>query len=318
MRLLSLGALLAVASSAIAQQDYPNKPIRFIVPFPPGGGVDTSARLVAHKLTEILGQQLIVDNRPGGNTVIGTEALLKSPPDGYTIMEVSVTHVIIPNLFSTPYDAIKDFAPVATVSSSGYVLVINPSVPANNLREFITYAKSKPRELNYATPGSGGVAHLSAELFGAMAGIKMQHIPYKGSGQILTDLIGGQVQLSFMTPSIVIGHIKAGRLKALAIDRKTRLSVLPQVPTFAEGGLPDFDAKAWLGILAPARTPNAIINKLSAAIAKMLAMPDIEQKLASEGLDPMLSTPEQFAALLKADMAKFAKVIKTANIKAEN
>lgn len=317
-RIVTVGMLAVIAGSVAAQPVYPTKPVRLIIPFPPGGGVDTSARMVAQKLTEALGQQVIVDNRPGGNTIIGSSALVKSPPDGYTILEVSVTHVIIPNLFPTPYDAIKDFAPVATVSSSGYILVLHPSVPANNLREFIALAKSRPGELNYATPGGGGIAHLSAELFNLMTGVKTQHIPYKGSGQILTDLIGGQVHLAFMTPSVVIAHIKTGKLKAIAIDRQTRLSVLPQLPTFTEAGLPGFDAKAWLGVLAPAGTPREIIDKLSTEIAKILALPEVKEKLIGQGLDPFYSTPDQFAALIKADLAKFAKIIKAANIKGDN
>ena len=318
-RILTVGMLIGFAGSAAAQQVYPNKPIRFIVPFPPGGSTSIVARLVGQKLTESWGQQVIVDNRAGGNTIIGTEALLKSRPDGYTIMIVVMTHVVIPNLLpNSPYDPTKDFAAVATLAGSELVLVLHPSVPANNLQEFIALAKSKPGQLNYASTGRGGPNHLAAELFNVMAGVKMQHIPYKGGGPALTELIGGQVQLTFNVPLNLIPHIKAGKLKALAISGETRLPALPQVPTFTEAGLPGFDVNLWQGVVTLAGTPKEIIGRLSTEITKILAMPDIKEKLVSQGMGPLISTPDQFAALMKADMARFAKIIKTANIKLEN
>jgi len=319
VRTLLAGVLMAIGGTVAAQLSYPIKPIHAIVPFPPGGSNTFLARLFGQKLTEGLGQQVIVDNRPGGNTIIGTEALAKSPADGYTLIFVSSAHVInsllLPNL---PYDTIKDFAPVATLVSTEQVLVLNPQVPANNLQEFIALAKSKPGQLNYATPGAGGPSHLAAEMFSILTGVKMQHIPYKGAGQSMTDLIGGQVQLTFSNPINIVANIKSGKLRGLAISGANRSSVLPQVPTFTEAGLPGFGAGFWQGVLAPAGTPKGIIDTLSAEIVKILAMPDIKEKLSNQGQEPFYSTPEQFAALMKADLAKYANVIKTANIKIEH
>lgn len=310
---------MAFAGFAAAQQPYPNKPIRFILPFAPGGSTSILARLIGQKFTESWGQQVIVDNRPGGNTVIGTEALARSAPDGYTIIMVSSSHAINANLsLYTPYDPIKDFAPVATVASNEQLLVLHPSITATNLQELIALAKSKPGQLNYASAGTGGVLHLAGEMFSIMAGVKLNHIPYKGTGHALSDLLGGQVQLYFSPPINLLPQIKAGKLKAIAISGQSRLSALPQVPTFSEAGLPGFDAKFWQGVLAPAGTPKPIVDKLSSEIARILAMPDISEKLASQGAAPFISTPEQFAALIKADMARYAHVIKTANIKLEN
>ncbi len=318
-RIVTAVVLIAGAGFATAQQAYPAKPIRFIVPYPPGGATTPLARIVGQKLTESWGQTVIVDNRGGGNTIVGSEALVKSPPDGYSILLVSNTHVINPLLYPhLPYDAVKDFAPVATLTGTELILAVNPQVPANNLQEFIALAKSKPGQLNYASSGSGGAIHLAAELLNIMAGIKMTHIPYKGGGAIMSDLIGGQVQLAFNLPINLVPHIKSGRLKAIAITGAVRLPALPQVPTFTEAGLSGFEVKAWYGVLAPAGTPNGIIDKLSAEIAKILAMPDINEKLVSQGMGPVISTPEQFAALMKAEAAKYARIIKAANIKLEN
>ncbi len=317
-QLVTVGVLMAVASSATAQRAYPSKPIRFIVPYAQGATTTELAHLLGQKLTESWGQPVIVDNRPGGNTVIGSEALVKSTPDGYTILLVTTAHVINPNLFPTPYDAIKDFAPVATVVRAALVLVLSPSVPANNLQEFIALAKSNPGQLNHASAGIGGTTHLALEFFNIVAGVKIQHISYKGGGQALSDLIGGHVQLAFAVPDTVIAHIKSGRLRAIATSGETRSSALPQVPTFTEAGLPGFDAKIWYGVLAPAAIPKEIVDKLSTEIARILTVPEFKEKLISQALEAFISTPDQFAALMKADMSKFAKVIKTANIKIEN
>lgn len=311
LRIVLFVMLAAAAYSAFAQLTYPNKPIRFILPYAAGGNTSLLARLIGQKMTENWGQQLIVDNRAGGNTIIGTEALAKSPPDGYTILMTTATHTI---LSPVPYDPINDFAPVATLTSSEKVLVIHPSLPANNLREFIALAKSRPGQLNFSSPGAGGVQHLAGELFNLIAGVKLQHIPYKGGGQAVTDLIGGQVQLSFQNSIAVLGHVRTGKLRAIAVSGETRLPSLPQVPTFAEAGLPGFGVNTWFGILAPARTPREIIDKLATEFARILNLPDIREKLAALEMYPLVSTPDQFAALMKADMAKYAKVIKAANI----
>jgi len=317
MGMLLTGVLFILPGSAAAQQDYPNKPIRILVPFPPGGATTILARMAGQKFTDAWTEPAIVDNRPGANGIVGTEALVKSAPDGYTLLLVSSAHVINPILTPTSYDALKDVAPVATLAASESVLVINPSSPANTLQEFIALAKAKPGQLNYGSAGTGNVNHLNTELFSALTGIKMQHIPYKGTGPALTDLMGGQVQSYLAPPTTVIALVKGGKLKAIAMSGETRLSALPQVPTYAEAGLPGFDPKLWFGILAPAGTPKAIIDKLSAEMAKFLATPDFKGQLDSQGLGPFYSTAEQFAALMKNDMATYAKVIKSANIKLE-
>jgi tripartite-type tricarboxylate transporter receptor subunit TctC len=311
-------ALLVAAGQAAAQPSYPSKPIRFISPYGPGGGNDTMARLLSQKLTESLGQQVIVDNRPGANTMIGTDIVAKSRPDGYTILFSGVNTFIINALLApTPYDIIKDFAPIAPLASSETILVLNPAVPANSLQELIALAKAKPGELNYATSSTGGAGHLVGELFKMMAGVNIQHIPYKGSNQALNDVVGGQVQMSILSPVSTVPHIKSGRLKGIAISGDTRYPALPQVPTFAEGGMPGIEAKVIYGVLAAARTPREIVNKLANEIARIQRMPDFKEKLATQSVDPLILGPDQFAALIKSEMAKYAKIIKAANIKLE-
>lgn len=312
------GLLMALSGSVAAQNIYPSKPIRFIVPYATGGATTAVAHLLGQKLSERLGQPVIVDNRPGANTVIGTEALAKSAADGYTIMLAVSTHVLVPQLLATSYDPIRDFSPVTTLTSSEFVLAVHPAVPANSLPELIALAKSRPGELNYSSSGNGGVSHLAGELFNLMAGVKIQHVPYKGGGPALADLIGGQVQMSFQAPVVAIPHINGGKLKAIAISGEKRAPSLPLVPTFTEAGLPDFDARYWFGVLAPAGTPSQLIDVLSAGIAGVWGTPDIKEKLASQALDPFISTPQQFSALLKADMAKYARIIKSGNIKIAN
>ena len=316
-RRITAGLMLGLAASASAQQPYPTKTIRIISPYPPGGTTDILARLVGAKLTESWGQQIIVDNRPGGSTIIGSEVMVKSPPDGYTLLSILTSHVIVPNLAPTPYDVVKDFAAVATIASTQLVLVVHPSVPARNLQQLIALAKGKPGQINYASGGSGTVTHLAGEFFNMQAGIKTQHIPYKGSSQALVDVVGGQVHMYFSPPIVAIAHIKGGRLRAIMLSGDTRLSALPELPTAMESGLKGFVVNIWYGLLAPAATPSAIINKLGSEIAKVLAMPDIREKLLSQGMEPFISTPEQFAALIKADLAKYTRIIKSANIKLE-
>jgi tripartite-type tricarboxylate transporter receptor subunit TctC len=322
VRRIVAGILLSVSVSAGAQQTgsgqaYPSKPIRIISPYPAGGTTDILARLVGAKLTESWGQQVLVDNRPGGNTVIGSEALVRSPPDGYTLLSILTSHVIVPNLAPTPYDAVRDFAAVATIASTQLVLVVHPSVPARNLQELIALAKAKPAQLNYGSGGSGTVTHLAGEYFNMLAGVKTQHIPYKGSSQALTDVMGGQVHMYYSPPIVALPNIKSGRLKPIALTGSTRLSALPQVPTAAEAGLKGFELNLWYGLLAPAATPKPVIDKLNAEIARILALPDIREKLSSQGMAPLVTTPEQFAAMVKTDLAKFTKIIRTANIKLE-
>ncbi len=318
-KLAIAGALTAHAACAAAQQAYPNKAVRFIVPYAAGGSVDPLVRLFTAKLTESLGQPMIVDIRPGGNTIIGTDAVAKSPPDGYTILATVITNhavnaLLIPHL---PFDPVKDFAPVATVSTTDYLLVLHPSVPASDLKTFIALAKSRPGQLDYASVGSGGISQLASEMFSLMAGIRMQRIPYKGAAPALIDLVGGQLQAGFNTPISSIQHIRNRRLKAIAVSGDSRMIALPEVPTFAEAGLPGFEMKVTYSFLAPAGTPRASIDRLSSEFARIVALPEIREKLAVQGMTPSYSTPDQLAAILSADLAKYAKVIKAANIRLE-
>lgn len=312
---IAVGATLT-AGPATAQS-YPSKPIRFISPNAPGGSTSAVARLIGQRLTESWGQQVIVDNRPGGNGFIGGETLAKAAPDGHTLMLISPTHIITPLLIPAPYDAIRNFAPVASVSSTEFVLVLHPSVQANTLQELIALAKAKPGQLNYASSGSGSPTNLVAEMFNMMAAVRMQHIPYKGGGPALIELIGGQVQLAFQIPVSAIPHIRGARLKAIAVSGETRLPALPQVATFTEGGLPGFSVTSWYGILAPAGTTKPIVDKLSAEVAKYLALAEAKEKLLGQGMEPLVASPGQFAAMMKIDTAKYARVIKAANIKAD-
>jgi len=311
------GMLLFSATVATAQQAYPNKPIRLIVPNPPGGGVDIMARMVGQRLSESWGQPVIVENRAGANGFIGGEALARSSPDGYTIGLITSTHIISPLLFPAPYDSLKDFTPVASIACAEQVLVIHPSVPANNLRELIALAKSKPGQLNIGSGGAGSMPRLASALFDMMTGTTIQNISYKGTPQTMQDLLGGQIQLSFSLPAAAIPHIRSGKLKAIAVSGETRMPGLPQVPTFTEVGLPNFKIENWYGFLAPAGTPDAIVNSLSSEIGKISGIPAVIEQIRSHGMEPFTSNAAQFAALMKNDIAKFANIIKTANIKAD-
>jgi len=317
-RLLGLWALGGFCGALGAQQDYPHKPIRWVTPYPPGGSTTALSRLIGDKLSVNFGQPVIIDNRPGGNTMIGTDAVAKSPPDGYTILLAGNTQVVNSLLLSPPYDIFNDFSPVTIIAKTNYILVVNPAMPANNLQEFIAYAKARPGQLNVASVASGSSQHLMGELFNILAGIKMQHIPYKGGAQGIIDLMGGRVQASFSNAINVIPHIKNGKLKGLAITGDKRTASLPQLPTYAEAGLPSYDPKNWQGILAPSGTPKEIVAKLSAEVAKILTMPDIRERLLNSGMEPFGNTPEQMATQMKADHAESAKVIKEARIKVEN
>ena len=316
-RITVAALLLCLAASAAAQQVYPAKPIRIISPYAPGGTTDVLARLVGSKLTESWGQPIIVEPRPGGNTVIGSEIVTKAAPDGYTLLSILVSHVIVPNLMQTPYDAVKDFAALGTIATTQLVLVAHPSVPARNVQELIALARSKPGQLNYGSGGSGTVTHLAGEFFGMQAGIRTQHVPYKGSSQVLVDLVGGQIHMYFGPPLMVLPHVKSGRVRPLATSGDTRLATLPDLPTAAQAGVKGFELTTWYGLLAPAATPRAIVDKWGADMAKVLSMSDVREKLLAQGMDPFISTPDEFAALIKADHAKFARIIKSGNIKLE-
>ncbi len=313
----SVLGLLLWPMAALPQANYPAKPIRMIVPFPPGGSTTIVARLIGQKLTDAWGQQVVVDNRGGGNTIIGSDAMVKAAPDGYTLLHVTSTHVINPSLLKTPYDAVRDFAPVATMVGTETLLVVNPSLPANNLQELIALAKAKPGHLNFASSGSGTTNHLAIELFSILAGIRMQHIPHKGAGPAVTDLIGGQVQVFTNNALPLTPFVKSGRIRALAVSGEARLLSLPEVPTFTQAGLPGYEVKSWQGILAPAKTSSAIVNKLSVEIGRILRMPEVRDNLLVMGADPLVSTPPQFSELIKVDLVRYAKLIREAKIRLE-
>ena len=317
-RAVCLGLLMMVGSPSIAQQTYPARAIRFIVPYPPGGSTDPMARLVANKLAERWGQSVVVDNRPGGSTIIGTEVVAKAAPDGHTILLASSAFVTGPSMFSRlPYNTLRDFTGVATIAKSRFVLVTGPQLPANNLQEFIALAKARAGKLSFASSGIGANTHLSAELFNGMVGTKMHHIPYKGSGVLVTDLISGRVDLSFQVPITVMTYITSNRLKALAISGDSRAPALPDVPTFSEAGLPGFRPEGWFGIVMPAAAPKFVINKMSSEVAAILALPDSRDYLIKQGSEAFVSTPEQVNALIKADVARYANIIKDANIQSQ-
>ena len=308
------------ASAADDPASYPNKPIRIIVPFVAGGGTDMTARLLAQKLGDKFGQQVIVDNRPGGNTVIATQAVASAAPDGYTLLlansTFAINHLISRNL---PYDTFKDFTPVSGVSSGPWLMVVHPSVPANNLKEMLAILRAaKPGEWNFATVGSTGIGRVVGETFAVDAGVKLQHIPYKGAAQVSAALLAGEVKFTIDPPGPYIEHIRAGKVKGLAVSSSKRLPSLPDVPTFAEQGMPEFNLQAWNGLLVPAATPKAIVNKLAAAVQEVLASPEVKDKLAGMETEAIGSSPAQFATFLRSESDRFSRVVKAANIQPVN
>lgn len=321
MRSWTTGTMLCVLCAGIgaaqAQQSYPAKPITLILPYAPGGSTSALGYLIRQKLAESWGQQVIVLHRPGGSATIGAAAAAKAPPDGYTLVFVTATHVISPMLMQVPYDAIKDFTAVAPISNVEVVLAAHPSFPAKQLKDLVALAKARPGQINYATASAGSPAHLAAELFSMRVGIRMQNIAYKGGGPAVTDLLGGQVELMFGNPINVASHINGGRLKALAVSGERRLPGLPGVPTFGEGGVANFEVGFWQGLLAPAGTPRPVVDKLAAEIARILALPDIREKMAAMGTDAYVATPDEFAARMRADAVKYADVIKQRGIKVD-
>ncbi len=316
-------AVLAAACASLAPgqslaQKFPEKPIRFIVPFPPGGGNDILARLIAPKMGESLGQPVVIDNRAGAGGNIGTDLAAKSPPDGYTIVIASNQVTMNPALYAKlPFDIEKDFAPVALAASVPMVLAVHPSVPANNVRDLIALAKANPGKYNYSTPGSGTPQHIAYEVFNHAAGTKITHVPYKGTGPAIADLIAGQVQMAFGTMASVDQHIKAGKLRALAVATPKRSQAMPNVPTVAESALGGFDVSLWYSILAPAGTPAPILARLSAEVAKALAAPDVRDRLVSQGFEISYLPPEQMNALMKSDIARWGKSLREIGLKLE-
>jgi tripartite-type tricarboxylate transporter receptor subunit TctC len=313
-------ALQALACAPLAfGQTYPTKPIKIVVTFPAGGGADFVARAIAPKLSEALGQPVVIDNRAGANGGIGNEVVAKSPPDGYTLLlGAAGALAIAPHLYKNlPFDTLKDFEPICLVGSSPFVLTLGPSVPANSVSELTALAKAKPGTLNYGSSGTGGAPHLAGELYKSMTGVDIVHVPYKGLAPAITDLLGGQVQIVFADVGLVAQHVRAGKLKAIAVTGKQRSAALPDVPTMTEARVAGYQAGTWYGILAPAGTPSTIVNQLNAELVKILAMPEIRSQFAAQGIEPGGDKPDQFAALIRDDYAKWARVIKEANIKAE-
>ena len=305
-------ALVATALRPVAAQTYPAKPIRFIVPFPPGGGNDLIARELSQHLTESLGQPMVVDNRPGASTLIGAEAAAKASPDGYTLfMGNNSTLTINPHLYKKlPYDAVRDFAPLSLLASAPFVLLAHPSVPAQSVKELIALARQRPGQLNFGSSGLGIATHLAGEMFKLMARVDIVHIPYKGAAPALTDLIGGQIELLFNNVISAMPHVRSGRLRALAVTSKTRSHALPQVPAVAEAGLPDYEASVWYAVLAPARAPAPVRTRLHGEFVKALQQPRVQERLASDGASIVGSTPEVLARTIEADLARWGKVIK--------
>lgn len=309
--------LFGVSQNAFAQS-FPTKPLRLIIPFPPGGGSDVVGRIIAQKLSERLGQQVVVDNRGGAGGSIGTEATVRSAPDGYTMVLASSSEIAInPHLYKLDYDTIKDLTPVAMVASTPIVVVVNPALPVKTIAELIAYAKAKPGELNVASAGNGSITHLSGELFRSMTNVKWAHVPYKGAAPAITDLMGGRVQLMFSALPAAMPQIKSDRIKAIAVSTRTRAASLPDVPTIAASGVADYDVMFWYGVFVPTGTPKDVVTKLYDAIAESLKSQDVIDRLADQGAAPGSMTPAQFADFVKAEQSAWGKVVKDSGAKVD-
>jgi len=309
---------MCIASSAAAQDMYPDRPIRWILPIAASGGSDTLARTIQGGFTESIGQQIVIDNRPGGSSVIGTDIAAKAAPDGYTLLFITTTHTVNPSLIpKLPYDSLKDFAAISLLVSQPNILVVPVALPVKSVKELIALAKAKPDTLSFASGGNGSQPHLTGELFKATAGLQIAHVPYKSAGPAVIDLLGGHVQMMFVGPLAADPFIKSGRLRALAVASIRRLATHPEVPTTSEAGVQGLESGTWYGMLAPGRTPPPIIERVYAATTKTLQMPDVKARLLAQGVDIIGSSPQQFSAYLKSETAKWAKVIKDANVRPE-
>jgi tripartite-type tricarboxylate transporter receptor subunit TctC len=316
VKLIAAFCGLLFAAVAAQAQPFPSKTVRLVVPFPAGGGTDIISRTLGQKLSEMWGQPVVIDNRPGGSTIIATDVVAKSAPSGYTLLVTTAPFTIVPSLIDKlPYDPVKDFEPITLINTTPLVAVVNLSVPAKSIQELIALAKAKPGVLNFGSAGNGGSNHLAGELFNTMAGVKMVHIPYKGNAPALTDLLGGHVDLVFNGIASALPLIKAGKLRALAVTSLTRSGALPDIPTLDEVGLKGFQAAAWNGLSAPAHTPKDVIRRINADVLKIIRSPEFVEHLKAEGSDPVGDSPEQFAAFLREETAKWNKVIQFANIK---
>ena len=312
--ILALG-LAALCSAALAQ-DYPNRPVKIIVPFAAGGPADVYARFLAQRLQEALGQPFVVDDRPGGGSIVGTDAAAKSAPDGYTLLLMSNTHTVNESLIpNKPFVLTRDFVPVAPINYSDLVMVVHPSVPAKTLAEFIALAKAQPGKLNYASSGPGTPYHMAGELFKAMAGVNIVHIPYKGSSGARTDILGGQVQMMFDAVTTMSEHVKAGQVRALGTSGKERSSVLPDVPTVSEAGVPGYEATIWLGVIAPKGTPPAIVTRLNAEITKIVSRPEVRGEWGKQGATALTMAPHAFGKYIAEDIVKWERIVKISGAK---
>ena len=314
-----LAAAAMLTATLAAAQNYPARTIRLVVPFAPGGSTDIVARLLAQKMGESLGQQVIVDNRPGAGGIVGADIVAKSPPDGYTMI-TATTGIMSINQFiykTMPYDPERDFAAVTQVGSLPLILVVHPSVPAKTAKELIAFAKARPGQLSYASSGIGSATHMTTELFKSMAGIDLVHIPYKGSGQVMGDILGGQIPLMFDQPVSSMQHVNAGKLRVLGITSAKRFPTLPDIPTIAEAALPGYESISWAGVAVPAGTPKPIVTRLQSEIAKALKVAEVSQRLLHDGIEPIGSTPEEFAAHIKSERVKWKKVVEFSGARAE-
>jgi len=317
---LGAAACLLAAGACLAQSTatYPTRPVRLVVPFAPGGTNDAIARIVAEKLAQRLGQTFVVDNRGGANMVLGSEIVARANPDGHTIIIVGAGHAVNPSLRKKlPYDSLHDFAPIGLVATGPYVMVVHPAVPAKSVGEFVSWVKARPGQVNYASTGAGSPPHLAAELFKAMAGIDMQHIPYKGGGAVLPDLLAGRVSLFFGSVSTLKPHVQAGRLRGIAVTTAKRSPAMPELPTFMESGLTGYEVTGWYGVLAPGKTPSAVVARLNQELRQVLNDADARKQLERRGLEPAPGTAGDFAVLIRNEIPKWAKVMREAGIKPE-
>jgi hypothetical protein len=317
LAMLTAFVLMTCLASNLAAQDFPSKPIRILVPAPPGGGSDTNARLVATHMAKTLGQSVIVENRPGASGIIADMAVVQAKPDGYTVLYEIFSFAVNPSMRTMPFDAAKDLQPVSQVLNMTNILVVPAAAPYQTLQEFLAYARAHPGELTYASYGNGGTAHLAGEMLARDAGIKWLHVPYKGGTPAVADLLAGQVSAYFANPISGLPHIQTGRLRALAVTSQKRLDALPNVPTFIESGLRDFEVLEWNGMFVPAQTPAAVVQKLNEAIVQALAAPEIRERMTRVGIEPVGNTPNEFGAFVNAELLRWAQLVKTNDIKAE-
>jgi tripartite-type tricarboxylate transporter receptor subunit TctC len=315
---IALALIALLVHGAAAAQAYPARPVKLIVPYGVGGPADIYGRFLATKLQEAMGQPFIVEDHPGGGAVVGSDLVAKSAPDGYTLLVMSNTHTVNETLIpKKPFDLMRDFAPITPINYSDLIMVIHPSVPAQNLKEFIALAKSKPGALNYASSGPGTPYHMAGELFKSMAGVDIVHIPHKGSDQARTAVLGGQVQMMFDAITTMAGQVRAGKVRALGTTGTKRSAVMPEVPTIAEAGVPGYEATIWLGLMAPAKTPRPVLDKLNAEVNKIINSPEVKENWAKQGAQPMGMSIEQFDKFLRQDIAKWAKVVKVSGAKVD-